>query len=76
VQVTSLGSNNAEVAAGGSHSLVRKTDGTVWAFGYNNRGQLGDGTTCDRNTPVQVTSLGTNNAQLSAGRWHSLVLRL
>jgi alpha-tubulin suppressor-like RCC1 family protein len=50
----------AEVAwsGGGGHALVRKTDGTVWAFGRNDRGQLGQGTV-DSNphpTPVQVKS--------------------
>jgi hypothetical protein len=32
------------IAAGGEHSLVLKEDGTVWAWGWNYYGQLGDGT--------------------------------
>ena len=32
-----------QIAAGYSHSLALKPDGTVWAWGYNNYGQLGDG---------------------------------
>jgi alpha-tubulin suppressor-like RCC1 family protein len=45
------------VAAGREHSLVLKSDGTIWAFGHNQYGQLGDGSTSDRTTPVQVTGL-------------------
>ena len=45
------------IAAGRRHSLALKADGTVWAWGNNTDGQLGDGTTTDRLTPVQVSGL-------------------
>jgi alpha-tubulin suppressor-like RCC1 family protein len=45
------------IAAGAYHSLALKSDGTVWAWGENGVGQLGDGTTTDRYSPVQVQSL-------------------
>ncbi len=45
------------IAAGGNHSLAAMADGSVWAWGYNLRGQLGDDTTIDRPSPVQVTGL-------------------
>ena len=38
-----------EIKAGNSYSAVLKSDGTVWMWGYNNRGQLGNGT---MSTPV------------------------
>ena len=44
------------VAAGDAHSLFLETDGTLWASGYNIYGQLGNGTTPDCSTPVQVMS--------------------
>ncbi|KJR41726.1 hypothetical protein MCHI_002378 [Candidatus Magnetoovum chiemensis] len=47
------------VAAGSEHSLGIKTDGTLWAWGYNHYGQLGDGTTTNSTTPVQVSSSST-----------------
>ena len=45
------------IAAGAGHSLALKSDGTVWAWGLNANGQLGDGTTMQRTTPVPVSGL-------------------
>ena len=47
VQVQGLSSVVA-IAAGIDHNLAVKSDGTVWAWGRNSYGQLGDGTTTDR----------------------------
>ena len=41
----------AGVAAGGDHTVAVRTDGTLWAWGDNGYGQLGDGTTTDRHSP-------------------------
>lgn len=41
-------------AAGGSHSLAILSDGSLWAWGANDSGQLGDGTTINRSTPVRI----------------------
>lgn len=43
------------IAAGGFHTVAIKSDGTLWAWGNNFDGQLGDGTTTDKNEPVQIT---------------------
>ena len=43
-----------DFAAGQSQSYGVKTNGTLWAWGSNNLGQLGDGTTIDRNVPTQI----------------------
>ncbi|MEV7758678.1 Ig-like domain-containing protein [Microbacterium sp. NPDC089180] len=45
------------IAAGHQSVYALRSDGTVWAWGRNNVGQLGDGTTTNRSTPVQVTGL-------------------
>ena len=42
------------VTAGWYHTTAIKSDGTLWAWGYNNYGQLGDGTVINKNTPVQI----------------------
>ena len=50
-------------ASNGSHSIAVRYDGFVWAWGSNRRGQLGDGTTIERNIPIQV--LGPHNGRLN-----------
>jgi hypothetical protein len=80
VPVSMVGSSAAftttpMIAAGQSHSLALKSDGTVWAWGYNGEGSvLGDGTTTDRKTPVQVKNLSGVTA-IAAGTDHSLALK-
>jgi alpha-tubulin suppressor-like RCC1 family protein len=56
VQVTGL-TGVVQVAAGYYGSLALRSDGTVWAWGWNFNGELGDGTTTMRTTPVQVAGL-------------------
>lgn len=61
------------VSAGGSHSLILHSDGTLWASGLNQTGQLGDGSGVNRSTPVQVAT--GNWAKTSAGLNHSLAVK-
>ncbi|MBI0063220.1 InlB B-repeat-containing protein [Bifidobacterium apousia] len=68
-----------QVSAGGAHSLALGSDGNAYAWGSNSQGQLGDGTTTDRYTPVRVkTPAGAPGdftyLQVSAGRDHSLAV--
>ncbi|MGE5799889.1 MAG: hypothetical protein ACM337_06135 [Syntrophaceae bacterium] len=56
------------------HTLFQKSDGTVWAWGNNASGQLGDGTTIDRYSPVAVSGL-TGVTAVAAGGAHSLALK-
>lgn len=55
---------------GNTHTLALKTDGTLWAWGQNTYGQLGDGTTATRSTPVQIGN--TRFSNISAGGLHSM----
>ena len=69
------------VSAGGYHSMALKSDGTVWTWGLNGDGRLGDGTTTSRQTPVQVVLAGgqaylTSVAAVAAGVDHSVALRV
>ena len=61
------------VSAGGAHSLALKADGTVWAWGWNSNGQLGNATTTDSNVPVQVWGLTGVRAIYARGS-HSIAL--
>ncbi|WP_445342387.1 RCC1 domain-containing protein [Bifidobacterium sp. ESL0827] len=69
----------AQISAGGFHALAISQDGTAWAWGYNDYGQLGDGTEISRTTPTQVgnptdSSQPFQVAQISAGVIHSLAI--
>ncbi len=71
VQVSSLSSVTA-IAGGVDHSLALKSDGTVWAWGYNEYGQLGDGTTQTPWTPVLLASAGI--VAIEAGYYNSILM--
>ena len=56
-----------QVDAGGEYNVAAiQTDGTLWTWGNNSYGQIGDNTTTNRSSPVQVGAL-TNWAQVSEG---------
>jgi alpha-tubulin suppressor-like RCC1 family protein len=61
--------NIKAIASRGYHTLALKNDGTVWAWGYNANGRLGDGTTTDQPSPVPVVGLTGHGgvAALSSG---------
>ena len=73
-----------QVSAGYRHSLALGSDGNVYAWGNNGNGQLGDGTTTERHTPIRVKTPDRNTypdlpkdftyLQVSAGYRHSLAL--
>ena len=58
------GTTWSQVAAGYFTSAAIKSDGTLWTWGYNNNGQLGDGTTLNRSSPVTTVAGGTNWKQV------------
>jgi hypothetical protein len=70
----SAGGNPAEAdVAARSHTCALKTDGTVWCWGANDKGQLGDGTTTSRAVPAKVTGLPAVD-HISAGAEHMCAL--
>jgi len=58
VQVGAL-TNWAQVSSGAACAAAVKTDGTLWSWGQNNNGQLGQNNTTNRSSPVQVGALTT-----------------
>lgn len=69
VEITTLSTNAAgtqggirALSAGVSNSFAIGRDGTVWAWGANTSGALGDGTTTQRTSPVKISTLGPNTA--------------
>jgi alpha-tubulin suppressor-like RCC1 family protein len=75
VQTVSSGTNWKQVSAGCFHTAAVKTDGTLWLWGRNNVGRLGDNSAINRSSPVQTVSSGTNWNHVSAGNYHSAAIK-
>jgi len=75
VQTITGGNNWKQVCSCCTQVAAIKTDGTLWLWGCNNCGQLGDGTTINKSSPVQ-TALGSNNwKSISTGSTTMLALK-
>ena len=60
--VSALPSAAVQIAAGSDSSYAMLVDSSVWAWGRNRYGQLGDGTTTDRLSPVRIEGYGADTA--------------
>lgn len=63
------------VSAGDSHVLALNANGTVWAWGTNSCGELGDGTLTGRSSPVQMVGGSNKWFAISAGKCFSVGIR-
>jgi alpha-tubulin suppressor-like RCC1 family protein len=71
--VTGL-TNVLQISCGDHFCCARKSDGSVWCWGYNGNGELGDDTSTNRTTPVQVSFL-QNAVDIAAGSNHACAIR-
>lgn len=62
------------IAKGTYYTVAKKTDGTLWAWGYNNYGQLGDGTNTNKSTPTQIGTQA-NWQSFAAGASHTAAIK-
>jgi len=73
--VSGGGTNWYKASTGFCHTAAIKTDGTLWTWGQNGYGQLGDGTTTARSSPGTVSGGGTNWCFVSAGRDYTIAVK-
>jgi len=74
VDVVGLGGGVTAIAAGTGYTCVLTSAGAVKCWGYNASGQLGDNSTTNRLTPVDVVSLSSSVSAIEAGDYHVCVL--
>jgi alpha-tubulin suppressor-like RCC1 family protein len=75
VQTVAGGNDWKTVSSGYQFVSAIKVDGSLWTWGYNVQGQLGDGTTTNRSSPMQVVTGGSNWKQVSNGTSHVVALK-
>jgi alpha-tubulin suppressor-like RCC1 family protein len=69
------GTDWKQVTCGDTHTSAIKTDGTLWTWGRNTEGQLGDNTATDRLTPVTTFTGGTNWKQVAGGGYYTAAIK-
>jgi len=64
-----------EAKCGDSHTIALKSDGTIWSWGYNNNGELGDGTNDDKWIAVEEITNSHDWKSIDAGGWFSMAIK-
>ncbi|AYV80981.1 MAG: chromosome condensation regulator [Harvfovirus sp.] len=72
-KIENMPKNVAEIAIGGSHTIIRLTDGTLMSCGTNNHGELGLDDFIHRSTFEQIRSLPKNIVQIVCGFDHTMI---
>jgi alpha-tubulin suppressor-like RCC1 family protein len=75
VQTVAAGTTWSDASCGLSHMMGLKTDGTLWGWGRNEVGQLGNNSITHRSSPVQTVASGTNWKQISCGQIHTMGIK-
>lgn len=75
VQTVSGGTNWRLISSGDYNTAAIKTDGSLWLWGDNSYGQLGDNTASSKLSPVQTVAAGTNWKQVSVGFTHIAAIK-
>ena len=75
IQTVAGGTNWKQVACGSTYTAAVKTDGTLWLWGDNNAGQLGDNTKVHRSSPIQTVAGGTNWNLVACGSYHTAAIK-
>ncbi len=70
--LTSSGTRVVQVSLGYKHSAALLSDGSLWLWGDNSKGQLGDGTTKDKHSPTKIMD---DVVQISLGYQHSAAVK-
>jgi len=75
VQTVSAGTLWKQVNCGYHHTAAIKLDGSLWLWGRNQHGQLGDNSSADKSSPVQTVSAGTNWKSVYCGANHTIGIK-
>ena len=75
VTIAGGGTTWKQVSAGSRHAAAIKTDGTLWLWGINNNGHLGDDTNVSKLSPITTAGGGTDWSQVSAGGYHTAAIK-
>jgi len=66
----------SSVSVGGHHTCAIKTDGSLYCWGHNGYGQVGDGTNENRNSPTPVPGMSSGVSSISLGWYHSCAIKI